>query len=110
MAIDPTQPDWPLRYETLPDGIVQLAEVEQGSDADRRARAAVICCVPREHRDDDPAFGITPLQWQHGNVNTSRLAAEINSSDGALDVTADEAFEIADATRRTITVDVGQDA
>lgn len=110
MATDPRQPDWPLRFTTLPDGTVQLADVSQGSDQDRRARAAVVVCVPRDHRDDEPEFGITPLRWQQGDVDSARLASELNQSDPALDVTADEAYELADATRRTIVADVGQAA
>lgn len=105
--MDLTQPDWPLAFEELPDGSVQLAEVAQDSDADRRARAAVVMCTPRGHRDDEPQFGTTSVLFKPGRVDTDRLAAEINQSDPGLDVQATEAMDMYDNTHRIITVTVG---
>lgn len=101
-----TQPGWPLAFEQRPDGTVQLAEVAQDSDADRVARAAVVMCTPRGHRDDEPQFGTTSPLFQPGRVDTDRLAAEINQSDPGLDVQATEAIDMFDKSHRIIAVTV----
>lgn len=110
MAPTPTEPDWPLRFVTAADGSVALAETLQGEDRAREARAAVVLCTPKGHRDDAPAFGVTTVLWAPGPINTERLAAELNASDLSLDVTAAESYDLADAGRRRLSVDVGHAA
>lgn len=103
---DLTQPDWPLAFETLPDGTVQLAETPQDGPQDRRARAAVVVCTPKGHRFDEPSFGITPLPFQTGAIDTGRLAAEINQSDPGIDAQATEVMDMLDHTHRIVTIAV----
>lgn len=107
---DLTQADWPLHFTTLPDGTVQLAETVQDSDQDRKARAAVAISIPRGHFLYEPALGITPLPFQTGRVDTTRLAAEIQQTDPGLEVNAEEALDMLDHTHRIISVHVAADA
>lgn len=107
---DLAQPGWPLRFITLPDGTTQFATVIQDSDQDREASAAVIISTPKGWRDDEPAFGITPLVGQTGPIDTDRLASELAQSDPRLaDVTAAETVNLLRATDRVVRVDVGRD-
>jgi hypothetical protein len=107
---DSSEPAWPLRFITLPDGSVHLAEVAQGSPQAREGAAAVVICTPRGYRDDDPTFGITPLTFQQGRIDTSRLAGELAQSDPSLsDIDVTEALDLLHVTERTVRVDVGQD-
>jgi hypothetical protein len=111
LVITLPQPDWPLRFQTMPDGSVQLADVEQSSAQDRMASAAIVTCTPKGHRDDAPNFGVTPLPFQAGLINVERLASEIAQSDPRLeDLSASEITEITDATSRTVKIDVGTGA
>ncbi len=100
-------PAWPLRFERRPDGTVGLAAVEQDTDVDRESRTAVVLCTPRGHRDDDPSFGVTPLEFQQGPVDLDRLAAEVNQADPGLNVSAREVADLAEATVRQIDVHAG---
>lgn len=107
--MDLTQPDWPLRWEQLPDGTVQFAEVPQDSDQDRLARAAVVYSTPKGHRPDEPQFGVTSPLFHPGQVDVQRLAAEINSSDPGLEVDATEVIDMRDTSHRILTVYVAGD-
>lgn len=98
--------DWPVRLVTLPDGTVDFATVEQDTDPERRAAAAVAACTPKGHREDDPEYGVTQLVFQSGPIDTDQLAADLRASDDRLDLTASETFDLADAMTRTVTVDV----
>lgn len=80
---------WPLAFETQQDGTITFGQVEEGSDAELEASAAVIISTPRGHRDDDPTFGVSPLVFQ-GGVDTDRLADELQQADPRLSVEADE--------------------
>jgi hypothetical protein len=76
--------------------------VEQDTFAERASSALVIALTPRGHRDDLPGFGVTPLVFSEGAVDTGRLAAELAASDDRLDVDATEFVDLADATVREI--------
>lgn len=102
-------PAWPLAFATRPDGTVGFATVEQGTDEDRMASAAVIACTPRGHRDDDPTFGVTSPVFAQGPVDADRLAAEIAQSDPRLDLTVGEVLDLANATRRTVRLSVSRE-
>lgn len=99
--------DWPVQFVTSPDGTVDFATVEQDSTDEHKAAAAVIVCTQRGERPDADTYGITELVFQQGGINTDRLADEINESDDRLDVTATDAADVVDATRREITVTTG---
>jgi hypothetical protein len=87
----------------------QLGEtVDQDTDAERLASAAVIVCTPRGHRDDLPDFGVTTPVFQQGNIDLDRLAGEIEQSDPRLAVDADEFLDLTDATVRTVQVVIEQ--
>lgn len=107
---DLTQPDWPLRFDTLPDGSVQFAETPQDGDQDIKARAAVAISIPRGRLVYEPALGITQLPFQTRAVDTARLAAEIQQTDPTLEVQADEAMDMFDHTHRIIGVRVDRGA
>lgn len=97
---------WPFAFVTQPDGSMTVGEVEQGTPAERVASAAVVISTRRRQRMDDPSFGITPLTFQQGAIDTHRLTAEIEQSDPRLDLDADELLDLADATSRVITTNV----
>lgn len=78
------------------------ATVEQDTFAERAASALVIALTPRGHRDDLPEFGITPLVFAEGAIDTDRFAAELAASDDRLDVDATELIDLAAATAREI--------
>jgi hypothetical protein len=96
------QPDWPLRFTTLPDGSVQLTDTDQDSDEDRKARAAIVCSIRRGSMVYEPTVGITPLPFQTRGVDTARLASEIQQSDPGLEITATEAMDALDHTHRYV--------
>lgn len=85
---------WPLRFDQQPDGTVGFAVVQQGTNQELQASAAVIVSTPRKHRDDDPTFGVTPLPFQQGGIDTDRLAAEIQQSDPRLSVEAEDVVQL----------------
>jgi hypothetical protein len=101
-ADDLEQPDWPLRFTTLPDGSVQLADTAQDSDEDLKARAAVACSIRRGSLVYEPTVGITPLPFQTRGVDTARLASEIQQTDPGLEVSATEAMDALDHTHRYV--------
>ncbi|MEJ7824918.1 MAG: hypothetical protein WKF48_05790 [Solirubrobacteraceae bacterium] len=92
---------WPLRFAAA-----GFAVVEQDTNDERKASAAVIAATPRGWRDDHPDFGVTPLVFEQGPVDVELLATEIAQSDDRLDVQASEAGELVNALRRVITVGV----
>lgn len=91
--------DWPLRFTAT--GYVL---VEQGTDRELQASAAVIASVQRGHRDDDPSFGVTRPVFEQGPLDGGRMAAEISQADDRLDLTASEAIDLADAMNRRLTL------
>jgi hypothetical protein len=101
-------PDWPLRFITNPDGTTTYASVEQDSDAERKASAAVIAATPRGSHLGDPTFGVTSPLFEQSPVDADRLAREITHSDPRLTVTAREAADLVNAAKRIVTVAVGQ--
>src|SRR3954452_10022315 len=101
-------PGWPLRFVTRPDGTVTYAEVEQDTDAERKASAAVIAATPRGSHLGDPTFGVTSPLFDQAPVDADRLAREISHSDPRLTVTAREAADLVNAARRIVTVAVGR--
>src|SRR3954452_20239687 len=99
-------PGWPLRFVTRPDGTVTYAEVEQDTDAERKATAAVIAATPRGSHLGDPTFGVTTPLFEP-RVDIERMAREIQQSDPRLDLTVTETTDIYNAARRTVNVGVG---
>lgn len=100
---DQAQPhyDWPLRFG--PDG---YTVVEQQTDAERKASAAVIASTPREWRDDDPTFGVTELVFKPGDVDVDLLAAEIAQADDRLALTVTETTALVNTIRREVVAGV----
>lgn len=90
---------WPYRLGDV---------VEQDTDVERLASAAVIVCTPRGHRDDLPAFGVTAPVFEQGPLDLERLAGEISQSDPRLAVDAEEILDLAAATTRTVRVAIDQ--
>lgn len=88
---------WPFRL-----GVT----VEQNSPDELAAAAAVIVCTPRGHRDDDPSFGVTSPLFEQRPVDAERLASEIAQSDPRLQPTAEDIFDVTDAMRAVIGVDL----
>jgi hypothetical protein len=101
-------PAWPLQFVTRPDGSVTYAAVEQDSDAERKASAAVIAATPRGSHIGDPTFGVTSLLFDQAPVDADRLARELSHSDPRLAVSAREAADLVNAARRIVTVAVGR--
>lgn len=101
---------WPMRFVTLPDGTVTYATVEQDTEPDLQASAAIIACTPRGWRDDDPTFGVTSPVFSQGPLDTDRLAAEIAQADDRLDIDAEEVLDLADAMNRQVVASVGRSA
>lgn len=101
---------WPMQFVTLPDGGVTYATVEQDTDADLEASAAIIACTPRGWRDDDPTFGVSSPVFEQGPIDTDRLAAELAQADDRLDVDVDEVLDLANAMNRQLAVSVGRSA
>jgi hypothetical protein len=101
-------PDWPLRFVTNPDGTTTYASVEQDSDAERKASAAVIAATPRGSHLGDPTFGATSSLFDQSPVDADRLAREISHSDPRLAVSAREAADLVNAAKRIVTVAVGR--
>lgn len=104
---DYPHPNWPLAFETRPDGTVTYASVEQDTDAERKASAAVIAATPRGSHLGDPTFGVTTTLFETVPLDTDRLAREIQQSDPRLDLTVTETADMVNAARRTLTVRVG---
>lgn len=93
---------WPMRFTTLPDGSVTYAAVEQDTEPDLLASAAIVACTPKGWRDDDPEFGVTRPVFDQGPIDTSRLAAELAAADDRLDVDVAEVIDLADAMNRQL--------
>lgn len=91
--------DWPLRF-----GPAGFALVEQGTDRELEASAAVIASVPRGHRDDDPSFGVTKPVFEQGPLDGARMAGEISQADDRLDLSANEVIDLANAMKRRLTL------
>lgn len=102
--LDLPQFSWPLRFETQTDGTVTFAEFEQGTSGELLASAAVVASTPRGQRIDDESFGVSELVFQAGPVDTDRLSSELQQADDRLDLQVDELFDVADATRRHVTI------
>lgn len=77
-------------------------DVEQLSDEELLASAAVIASTPRGHRDDLPSFGVTSLVFQQEPLDLETFAAELANSDDRLNVDADELLDLAAATVSTV--------
>lgn len=103
-VIDLPHFNWPLRFVTHPDGTAGFASVEQDTDEELMASAAVIASTPRGHRDDLPSFGVTHPVFESTPLDAEQLAAEIKQHDGRLSLTAADLADLADPTRRTIRV------
>lgn len=101
-------PAWPLQFVTLADGTVTYASVEQDSDEERKASAAVIAATPRGSHLGDPTFGVTTPLFEPVPLDTERLAREIAQSDPRLDVTVTETADTINAARRKLTAAVGR--
>jgi hypothetical protein len=101
-------PDWPLRFITNPDGTTTYASVEQDTDAERKASAAVIAATPRGSHLGDPTFGVTSPLFDQAPVDVDRLAREISHSDPRLAVSAREAADLINAAKRILTVAAGR--
>jgi hypothetical protein len=78
------------------------ATVEQDTDAEMLAAAAVIACTPRGYRDDLPSFGVTQPVFEQSPLDLDRFAREIGQSDPRLAAEAEELIDLADATARTV--------
>lgn len=100
-------PAWPLRFITRPDGTVTYAEVEQDTDDERKASAAVIAATPRGAHLGDPNFGVTSPLFETAPLDVERLAREIAQSDPRLQLTVNETVDMLNAARRILTAGVG---
>lgn len=78
------------------------ATVDQDSDAERLAAAAVIVCTPRGYRDDLPDFGVTQPVFEQTPLDLERLAGELAASDPRLVADAEELLDLADSATRTV--------
>jgi hypothetical protein len=96
-------PAWPLRF-TANGG---FALVDQDSLEDLEASAAIIACTRRGHREDDPSFGVTQLEFQQGDLQLDRFTAELSASDDRLNVDATETIDLAASTIRLIQANIG---
>jgi hypothetical protein len=102
--------DHPVAFETLPDGRVRLAVVEQGSPEHVRAQIGRVVSFPIKTRDELPEFGITPLVFQRGDLRLDVLRAQVERWVDA-DIDDQELADIANLARRTVhvaAVDGGQ--
>lgn len=103
---DLAHPAWPFRFTAGPDGSVGFATVEQDSDLDLAASAAVITCTRRGHRDDASAFGVTPLNFRQGRIDLDRYESELAASDARLNPRAVQTGDLAQATIANVRVQV----
>jgi hypothetical protein len=100
-------PSWPLQFVTNADGTVTYGDLEQDTDAERKASAATIAATPRGAHLGDETFGVTTPLFETVPLDTERLAREIAQSDPRLDLTVTETADLLTAARRTLTVRVG---
>lgn len=82
--------------------------VEQDSDDELLAAAAVITCTPRGHRDDLPDFGVTQPVFVQGPIDLELLASELVASDPRLTADLDEEIDLTQATVRTVHLAIQQ--
>lgn len=99
-------PAWPLQFVTRADGTVTFAAVQQGTDAERKASAAVIAATPRGAHLGDPTFGVTSPLFGPTPIDTALLAREIQQSDARLELTVTETTDLISAARRTLLVGI----
>jgi hypothetical protein len=91
----------PAAFAAQPDGTVKLATADQGSDRHVRDQVARVASFPVGSRNDLPAFGITPLVFQTGDLRLDVLKAQIEQWVQA-DLTAAELADAATIARRTV--------
>lgn len=106
--IELPHPAWPLQFVTHADGAVTYADIEQDTDAERKATAAVIASTPRGSHLGDPTFGVTTPLFEQVPLDVDRMAREIQQSDPRLELTVAETADLVNAAKRILTVAVGR--
>jgi hypothetical protein len=76
--------------------------VDQDTDDELLASAAVIASTRRGPRDDLPGFGVSDPTFSQGPIDLERLAGELAQADDRLHLDGDEAIDLAAATARTV--------
>lgn len=97
---------WPFQWVTNPDRTVTAAVVDQDSLADVQACVARVAGTPVGSRIELPAFGVTALAFQTGEINDSVLRSQIQRWEPRADVDIAELIDALDAGDRTVLLTV----
>jgi hypothetical protein len=96
----------PVAFQRCSDGTVKLSTTDQGSHRQLRDQVARVASFPIGARDDLPAFGITPLVFQHSDLRLDIVKAQIEQWVDT-DLTAEELADAATLAQRTVRLAAG---